>query len=194
MRFARRQLLLIGVLLLGAGLAMGSVIGAQWYRLDLFPFPQLRDWKTPPDERVPLSKKIVTTRYTAKTPVFSDRQYFDSIGDDRLEGLYLVQIPRHYSDHITIEAHGPVTIYRFISDDNINGDFESWIPTDIPISVRGFSTTHTRVVKKDFPAGIATLSPGGPVASSPVLIGLQNHTSPPLEFEVLGQAEFIYTK
>lgn len=194
MRFTRRQLLLIGVLLLATGLAIGSVIGALWYREDLFPLPQLHDWTSPPEERVPLSKKMVITRYTAQTPVFSDRQYFDSIGDERLVGLYLVQIPRHYSDKITIEAHRPVTVYRFISDDNVNAPFDSWTPTDIPISVRGHTTTHTRVVKQDFPAGTITLDPGGPVASSPVLIELDNPTAPSLVFKVLDQAEYVYRK
>ena len=193
MRFTRRQLLLISVLWLGTGLIIGSVVGAVWYRLDLFPFPQLYDWRNPPEERVPLSRKIVITRYTAQTPVFSDRQYFDTVGDERLEGLYLVQVPRHHGENIVIEAHRPVTVYRFVSDDNDNTAFASWTPTDIPVKVRGFTTTHTRVVKKAFPAGTITLEPGGPVAASPVLIELASAVPVP-DLEVLNQAEFIYTK
>lgn len=193
MSFSRRQFLLVGVLLLGAGLVMGSVLGALWYRLELFPYQQLREWTNPPEERVPLSKKMIITRYTAQTPVFSDRQYFDTIGDERLEGLYLLQVPRHYAEQIMIEAHSPVTVYRFVSDDNVNTAFESWTDTDIPISVRGNTTTHTRVVKKDFPAGTFALEPGGPIAASPVLIELGD-TAPAPDIEVLDQAEFIYTK
>jgi len=181
MKFKPRLLLLIGFFVFIAGL----VIGAQWYRLYLFPFPQLHNWKYPPEVRVPLSEKMIITRYTAKTPVFLDRLYFDSIGDERLEGLFLVQIPRHHSDNIIIKAYRRITIYRFITDDNINTHFDSWTSSDIPINVRGHSTTHTRVVKKDFPAGIITLNPGGPVASSPVLIKAHNYTAPSLEFEVL---------
>lgn len=163
----------------------GLIIGAQWYRLYLFPLPQLHDLRYPPEVRVPLSEKMIITRYTAGTSVFLDRLYFDSIGDQRLEGLFLVQIPRHYKDNIIIKADAAVTIYRFISDDNINTDFDSWTTTDIPINVRGFTTTHTRVVKKDFPAGIITLVPGGPVAASPILIKVHDYTAPPFEFEVL---------
>jgi hypothetical protein len=137
---------------------------------------------------------MIITRYTAKTPVFVDRQYFDSIGDERLEGLFIVQIPRHYSDNIIINAHRALTIYRFITEDNNNTPFDSWKSSDIPINVRGWSTTHTRIVTKDFPAGIITLHPGGPVASSPILIKVHNYKMPSLEFEVLDQTVFIYTK
>lgn len=194
MRSRRQRLLLFGFLVLSAGLLMGAVTGVQWFRLELFPVPQIRDWMHPPEERVPLSKKMVTTTYTAMTPVFSDRQYFDTVGDGRLEGLFLVQIPRHYSDDIPIEAHRPVTIYRLISEDNDNTVFDDWTPTDIPLNVRGHTTTHTRVVKKDFPAGTITLDPGGPIASSPILIEVRNYTAPPAAFEVLSQSKFIYTK
>ena len=190
MKFRPRQLLVIGFFVFSAGL----VIGAQWYRLYLFPFPQLNNWKYPPEERVYLSKKMIIARYTVKIPVFVDRQYFDSIGDERLEDLFLVQIPRHHLDNIIIKARRAITIYRFITDDNINTHFDSWTSTDIPIRVRGWSTTHTRVVKKNFPAGIITLRPGGPVASSPILIKILNYTPPSLEFEVLNQTGFIYRR
>ena len=193
MNRSRRQLLLIGVLLLGAGLVAGSVFGVLWYRLELFPYQQLREWTNPPEERVPLSKKMVIATYTAQTPVFSDRQYFDTIGDERLEGLYLVQVPRHYAEQIMIEVRGPATVYRFVSDDNVNTAFESWTATDIPINVQGHTTTHTRVVKKDFPAGTLRLEPGGPIAASPVLIELGD-SAPAPGIEILDQAEYIYTK
>ena len=162
----------------------GLLSGVQWHRLDLFPFPQLRAWKYPPDG-VLKSEKFVVTSYSAGTPVFLDRQYYDTVGDERLEGLFLLQIPRHHSDDILIRADSSLTIYRFISDDNLNTPFESWTPSDIPIHVRGFTTTLTRVVKKDFSAGTITLSPGGPVASSPILIEVHNYVAPPLGFEVL---------
>jgi hypothetical protein len=162
----------------------GLVTGVQWHRLRLFPFPQLHAWKYPP-EGVRTSEKFVITRYTAGTSVFLDRLYFDTVGDERLEGLFLLQIPRHHSDNIVIKADKSLTIYRFISDDNLNAAFESWTPSDIPIHVRGFSTAHTRVVKKDFAAGIITLSPGGPVASSPILIEVHDYAAPALGFEVL---------
>lgn len=172
-------LLLITASVFGAGV----VTGVQWHRLDLFPFPQIRAYRYPPDG-VLKSEKFVITRYTAGTPVFVDRGYYDLVGDQRLEGLFLLQIPRHYSQDIVIKADSSLTIYRLISDDNINTPFESWKPTDIRINVRGFTTTHTRVVKKDFDPGMITLSPGGPVAASPILIEVHNYSAPALGFEV----------
>ena len=163
----------------------GVVVGAQWHSLYLFPFPQLHDWKNSQKVPVPSSRKIVVTKYTAKTPVFLDRLYFDLIGDKRLEGLFLVQISRHQSDNININAYKAITIYRFITDDNTNTYVDSWTSSDIPIYVRGHSTNLTRVVKKDFPAGKITLHPGGPVASSPILIKVHDYTESPMEFEVL---------
>ncbi len=184
MKFKPWLLVLIGLFVLFAGL----VFGAQWYRLYLFPFPQLNELKYPPEVRVPKSEKMITVIYTTETPVYSDRLYFDTIGDERLEDLSLVQIPRHHPDNMIIEAYRPITVYRFISDDNDNTPFDSWTPTDIPINVQGFTTTHTRVVKKDFPAGMITLNPGGPIASSPILIKVHNYTAPSFEFEVIDSA------
>jgi hypothetical protein len=181
-RLKPKALWLLVALVFGAGLAAG----VQWHRLRLFPFPQLHAWRYPP-HGVLKSEKFVITRYTAGTPVYLDRPYYDTVGDERLEGLFLIQIPRHYSDDIVIRADSSLTIYRFLSDDNINTPFDSWTPTDIQVHVRGFSTAHTRVAKKDFAAGTITLNPGGPVASCPILVGVHNFRAPALGFEVLNQ-------
>lgn len=182
MKLKPKALWLAAALVFGTGL----VAGVQWHRLHLFPFPQLHAWRYPP-QGVLKSEKFVITRYTAGTPVYVDRLYYDAVGDDRLEGLFLVQIPRHYSDDIVIRADSSLTIYRFISDDNLNAPFESWTPTDIQVHVRGFSTAHTSVVKKDFSPGTLTLSPGGPVASCPILIEVHNFKAPAIGFEVQNQ-------
>jgi hypothetical protein len=170
----------MGALVFGGGM----VTGVQWHRLRLFPFPELHAWKYPP-EGVVKSEKPVVTRYSAETPLFLDRPYYDTVGDERLEGLFLIQIPRHHADSIVINAERSLTIYRLISDDNLNTAFESWTPSDIRVHVRGYSTAHTRVVKKDFAAGTITLSSGGPVASSPILIEVHDLAVPALGFEVL---------
>ena len=105
-------------------LFIGLIIGAQWYRLYIFPFPQLHEWKSGGEisgqPYVEYSGKLVITTYSKHTPVFLDRLYFDSISDNRLEGLYLVQIPRHYHDNIRIKPSKDLIIYRAISDNNNN--------------------------------------------------------------------------
>ena len=182
MKFQLSRSVIIGFI---ACFLVGTAFGVQWHRLYIFPFPQIHDWRFPPKAPVALSEKAVITKYTKKIPVFSDRLYFDSIGDKRLEGLYLVQIPRHTRKNIKINAHKPITIYRFITDRNTNRSLHTWTATKIPIFVRGHTCTHTRVVKKDFPAGMITLHPGGPVASSPILIKVRGHKAPSLAFEAL---------
>lgn len=180
MRLKPKTLWVLGVFVFGAGM----LAGVQWHRHHLFPYPQIQAWLYPP-HGVLKSEKFIVTTYTAGTAVFLDRQYYDGVGDDRLNGLLLLQIPRHYKHDINIRADSSLTIYRFISDENDNTPFESWTPTDIPISVRGFTTIHTRVVKKDFSSGMITLSPGGPIAASPILIEVHNYAAPALGFEVI---------
>ena len=36
------------------------------------------------------NRSIIISRYTAGSPLYIDRSYFDQIGDKRLEGLFLI--------------------------------------------------------------------------------------------------------
>ena len=167
-------------------LFIGLIIGAQWHRLYIFPFPQLHEWKYGPSVKV--SNKLVTTIYSKHTPVFLDRLYFDSISDHRLEGLYLLQIPRHYNDNIRIQSNKDLVIYRAISDNNNNlyYDNNNWDSSDIQINIEGISTSHIKVIKKLFPANnLIDLIPGGPIASDPIFIMVKNYVTPSLKFKIL---------
>ena len=171
-------------------LSVGLIIGAQWYRLYIFPFPQLHEWKVLEYQRgiyVPPNVKLVTTIYSSKIPIFADRFYLDSIGDSRLEGIYLLQIPRHYSGNIRIKSTMDLVIYRAISDsnDNKNYDNDKWESSDIPINVKGGSASHTKIVNKTFLANkIIELSSGGPITSDPIFIKVIDYDAPPLKFKV----------
>jgi len=169
-------------------LFIGLIIGAQWHRLFIFPFPQLHEWKSGEEPYVELSNKLVITIYSKHTPVFLDRLYFDSISDNRLEGLYLVQIPRHYHDNIRIKSSKDLIIYRAISDNNNNLYYfnNNWKSSDIQIKVQGFTTSHTKVIKKLFPANnLIDLIPGGPIASDPIFIMVKDYVTPSLKFKIL---------
>jgi hypothetical protein len=172
-------------------LIIGLIIGAQWYRLNIFPFPQLQEWKAATRAEVQLpnleqSIKLVTTIYSNKTPVFLDRLYYDSIGDNRLEGLYLLQIPRHYSDIVRIKSSKDLVIYRAISDNNNNRHYKNWESSEIPINIQGVQTTQTKIIKKMFPANnIIELDSGGPFSSDPIFIKLKDYVAPTLKFMVL---------
>jgi hypothetical protein len=173
-------------------LFIGLIIGAQWHRLFIFPFPQLHEWKSGKEINgqpyVELSNKLVITTYSKHTPVFLDRLYFDSISDNRLEGLYLVQIPRHYNDNIRIKPSKDLIIYRAISNNNNNFHYDNnnWDSSDIQTNIKGSSTSHTKVVKKLFPANnLIDLIPGGPIASDPIFIMVKDHLTPSLKFKIL---------
>ena len=159
----------------------GIIIGVVIYKFDIFPVPQIRyikAWINPPPNTSHLpdtyNKKILT-QYTPGTPVFSDRNYFDVIGDSTFNNCYVVQIPRHYSKDIIITINRPVIIYRVLTSSNDNSIHESWEQTNIKINVKGNSCIHNRVVSKEFNTGTVTLKSGGPVASSPIIIEEKKH-------------------
>ena len=179
---------------------IGIVLGAAWHKLWLFPFPQLARWrymqfeadqsqiatKKPEKPIIPTGHRTYfSSIYKKKTPFFSDRGYFDTIGDPRLGGLFVIQIPRHFSSDIVIRADAPLIIYRLITKSNDNTVFESWEKTDIPVSVTGVSCTHDSVVVKKFDAGMITLKSGGPVAASPILIKTDSKFIELLDFELI---------
>ena len=62
--------------------------------------------------------QFILTQYLPKTPLFSDRNYYDVINDKKLENSYLIQIPRHYKNNIIIESQKKIIVYRILSEDN----------------------------------------------------------------------------
>jgi hypothetical protein len=102
--------------------------------------------------------------------MFSDRTYHDIIGNEELENSNMIQIPRHYFGNIQIEINNEVTVYRILSKKNDNSFLKDWELTNIKLNVRGYSCSHTLVVKKVFNKGLIRLFSGGPLASSPIII------------------------
>jgi hypothetical protein len=158
-------------------------LGVIWHKKRLFPIKQLSKWLNPPKVdpyiyKIGTAKKeyreFLITKYTAGLPLFSDRNYHDSIGDPKLEGLYLIQIPRHYFKTLEIKIGEPVTIYRMLTEKNNNSAFKDWKRENIAIKIKGNSCTHSFVVSKDFGPGNYKLEIGGPVATSPILFKVKN--------------------
>lgn len=151
----------------------GIFIGMLLYKNKWFPTPLLVSIKRyfkPPTPPIYDHIDMIITQYTKGMPLFSDRTYHDTIGDKALESLYLIQIPRHRKFPIEFESSTPIEVLRLVSDANDNQIFEDWEKSDIKVYVKGASCIHTGVVTKTFEPGKITLSPGGPVASSPILI------------------------
>lgn len=154
---------------------VGFASGITLYKLNIPPIPQFRFlgyFFFAPDELKKLVAgeiNIIVTRYTKGTPLFSDRPYFDTLGPKELEGLTLIQIPRHTRHRIRLDAKKPLTVYRIISASNDNWLLDGYQKTDLKVNVVGKSI-HREVVKKSFPPGIIDLFAGGPSVSSPILI------------------------
>ena len=166
-------------------LFIAILAGAQWYRLYLFPFPQLNEFWPQSEPHIEISNKLATTVYSKNTSIFIDRLYFDSVGDKRLEGLYILQIPRHFSQNIRFKSSIDIVIYRAISDSNNNKDYykDNWSQTDIQTHIQGQTSLHDKVIKKVFPAdNLIELRPGGPVSSDPIFIEFLGYKAPSLEF------------
>ena len=154
---------------------LGFSLGLTVYKLNVPPIPQLRFLKfffVAPDKFKKLAAgeiDVFVTKYTKGVSLFSDRPYVDTVGPKELEGLTLIQIPRHSRNWIKIDAKKPVTIYRLVTASNDNWLLEGYEKTDIKVNVVGKST-HSGVVKKSFSPGIIDLFTGGPSVSSPILI------------------------
>ena len=74
---------------------------------------------------------------------------------------------------IKIKSDIPLTVYRLISNEE-NTLNHKYSKTDIKVKVVGYSLTHTDVVKKDFNPGLIILNPGGPTATNPILLSINN--------------------
>ena len=94
----------------------------------------------------------------------------------------LTQKTREQSENIdNFEAQ----VAALLSEKNDNIPYDDWTPTDIKVNVQGLSTTHTRVVKKDFSAGSILLLPGNPICSDPILIQVKDEVPQRPSFEVI---------
>lgn len=155
---------------------LGFILGGLWYRYDLPPRPILRKIFKSKNNYLTKSNwpnlyekaQLTYSRYKKGVPIFLDRPYVDSIGDDRLENLYLIQIKRHEKNYIRIKTDSPLTIYRLVPKGK-SGLRNNYQETGIKVKVKGISTNHIYVLKKKFKPGIILLSPGGPTASAPIL-------------------------
>jgi hypothetical protein len=150
---------------------IGFILGALWYRLRLFPIPELDHYKT---------HIMPVTIYKTGTNFFNDRDYIDSLANPELEGMQLIQLNRHrhQEDLIVLNIKTPITIYRAISKLNNNDFLHSYTQTNLTINVEGPSSSHTSIVKKDFSPGIIALSPGSGLSSSPIFLSSEVKNMP----------------
>ena len=180
-----------------AGLVLlGIFLGIIWYRSDLQPRPLIRriyrgDYKKFSEEYLGNKNwddaQLTFSKYKLGVPLFLDRPYSDSIGDKKLEDLYLIRINRHEKKNIKIQTLSPITIYRIIPEikNNLRNNYKK---TNIKVKVLGKSIDLNHVVKKKFEPGIIILSSGGPISSSPILFSTKlNETITNINIEKTNQ-------
>lgn len=102
----------------------GFLFGVIWYRQDLFPRPFTRavyrnTLKDINKDGFRINKywenaNLTYSKYTMGVPLFLDRSYIDTVGDNRLKGLFLIQIRRHQKENIILKTKSPIYIYRII--------------------------------------------------------------------------------
>ena len=82
--------------------------GMTLYKYNLWPRPQIHYLKqliSPTSVRYPIinpniNNEIILVFYKGGINLYTDRDYYDSIADPRLESSYLIQIPRHLKSPI----------------------------------------------------------------------------------------------
>jgi len=115
--------------------------------------------------------KISIKKYYPGLNIYSDRHYFNHRNDEKLKGLYLVQIPRHYQDDIYLNVFNDIFVYRVLCEKyNKNEEYINWEKENYKLLIIGGECIHTEVVKKKFKKGIIKISPGGPNSSNPIFV------------------------
>ena len=115
-------------------------------------------------------KEIFIKKYYPGLNIFSNRHYFNHRNDEKLKGLYLVQIPRHYSNDIFLNIFNEIIIYRVLCEKNNNEEYTNWEKANYKLAIIGSSCVHADVVKKKFQKGINKITAGGPISSNPIFI------------------------
>lgn len=160
----------------------GLIIGLIIYRNNYFPINIYRNIIYPIEgkeakiEHFPYD--VFYTKYKKGTPLFSNRSYYDTIGNKELENSYVIQLKRHYRKPIEINFENEFTIYRFLSIDNKhNWIFSDWEDAGFNVYVKGITCTHTKVIKKTFKGGTVKLDQREDIAASPIIIKSKNYES-----------------
>ena len=113
---------------------------------------------------------VIVKKYFPGINIYLDRNYFNHKNDEKLNGLTLIQIPRHRASDIHLNVVDDIIVYRVLCEKNNNEKYKDWEKQNFELAIIGDSCVHTTVVKKKFKKGIVKITSGGPVASDPIFI------------------------
>ena len=115
--------------------------------------------------------EISIKKYYPGLNIYSDRHYFNHRNDEKLKGLYLVQIPRHYQDDIYLNVFNDIFVYRVLCEKyNKNEEYINWEKENYKLLIIGGGCIHTEVVKKKFKKGIIKILSGGSTSTDPIFV------------------------
>ena len=114
--------------------------------------------------------QIFIKKYYPGLNIYTDRNYFNHRNDEKLKGLYLVQIRRHYQDDIYLNVFNDIFVYIVLCEKNKNEEYINWKKENYKLLIIGAYCVHREVVKKKFKKGIIKISPGGPWSSNPIFV------------------------
>ena len=114
--------------------------------------------------------EVVIKKYYPGLNIFSNRHYFNHRNDEKLKGLYLVQIPRHYQNNIYLNIYDEIIIYRVLCERNNNKKYTNWKKVNYKLAIIGFSCIHTDIIKKKVTKSVFKIVPGGPISSDPIFL------------------------
>jgi hypothetical protein len=167
----KERILVKTVLLLGFFVSF-VFLGMMCYRNNWVPKPKILEIKeyfnatfSPPKKNI---DKIITA-YRQGAPLFSDRNYYDSLGAPELKNCYIIQIPGHIHSAIKLKINKPVIFYRLLHDSNSVSIFKSWSLTDVDVLVQGDLSTHKFIISKTVNPGVISLQKGELMSVSPIL-------------------------
>tara|TARA_B100000579_G_scaffold435025_1_gene457293 strand:+ start:2325 stop:2885 length:561 start_codon:yes stop_codon:yes gene_type:complete len=125
-----------------------------------------KEWEKKVTEAYP----SVFFNYQPGSYIFNDRKYINYLNDKELVGFTILQLPRHYTKSIKIEALDDIIIYRILCKKNNNDAYKNWQKVNFKVNIIGKSCRHTDIVRKKFSKQIITLLPGGPISADPIFI------------------------
>jgi hypothetical protein len=169
----------------------GFAFGMLCYKQNFFPRPQIHYLKRillQNKEHPPSTSKnlLYVVDYEKSEPLFSDRIYTCTLGNEHFKQTKLIKVPKHAFGKIRINILEPLRIYRPITLVNDNSYYAQWEKAYFPIKIISNTCTYEHVVYKDFEPGITTLPYGGPISADPIFI--KNLNDIPLgvkSFEIL---------
>jgi len=128
-----------------------------------------------PDSIMPSFEPVkLISMYSAKTPLYSDRKYFNEINNNYFKGAYVVQIPRHDTTSTKLNCLDSLTVFRIV--DNKFKLKNDWKKLDIKVKVVGYTSILDKLVSKDFGPGLIDLKCNHPT-NYPIIIKTKENTS-----------------